>query len=504
MILRELVNEIGIDLRRGSIDIDIKGIAYDSRSVEEGFVFVAIRGFTADGHDYIREALSRGAIAVVTDRDVRTVVRESMSGRANITHIAADDTRVFLALISSVFHGKPSEKLRLIGITGTNGKTTTAHITRDILRASGKNTGMLGTIKYELGERRLDALRTTPESLDIQRYLKEMVDHEIEYSVLEVSSHALTLERVRGCKLEVALFTNFSRDHLDFHATMDEYFRAKSRIFTYLGDGGTAVLNIDDPAVRSLTGELSCNVITCGLEESAMFRAVNISGRASGSGLSFQVRTPEGCFDVESELAGTFNVYNLLMAVAAVHALGISVESIQKGVRALQPVSGRFETVDEGQDFLTILDYAHTEDSLEKVILEARRITDGKVITVFGCGGDRDRGKRPLMGSIASELSDFVIVTSDNPRSEEPSKIIRDILRGIKKENCLTQPDRAKAIRDAVDMAGRGDTVIIAGKGHEDYQEIEGVRVRFSDREVLIRELRRRLETGNKQGGLHA
>jgi UDP-N-acetylmuramoyl-L-alanyl-D-glutamate--2,6-diaminopimelate ligase len=494
MILRELVDGTGIDLRRGSLDIEIKGIAYDSRSVKDGFVFVAVRGFTADGHDYIHEALSRGAIAVVTDREVRTAVQGSINGRNGITHIASADTRKFLALISSLFYGKPSEGLHLIGITGTNGKTTTSHITRDILQASGKNTGMLGTIQYELGDRRLNALRTTPESLDIQRYLKEMVDHKIEYSVLEVSSHALSLERVEGCTFEVAVFTNFSRDHLDFHGTMDNYFRAKRKIFTYLGDGGTAVLNLDDPKVRSLTEKLTCDVITCGLEESAMFMAVNIRGRTSGSGLAFQVRTPEGCFDVESDLSGRFNVYNILMAVTTAYVLGINIESIQKGVRELRPVSGRFETVDEGQDFFSIVDYAHTEDSLEKVILEARRITDGKVITVFGCGGDRDRGKRPLMGSIASKLSDLVIVTSDNPRSEEPSEIIREVFEGIEKENCLGQPDRAKAIREAVDMAERGDTVLIAGKGHEDYQEIEGVKVSFSDREVLTRELRRRLE----------
>jgi UDP-N-acetylmuramoyl-L-alanyl-D-glutamate--2,6-diaminopimelate ligase len=272
---------------------------------------------------------------------------------------------------------------------------------------------------------------------------------------------------------------------------MDKYFRAKSRLFSYLSEDGSAVLNWDDPMVRTLTQSLTCNVVTCGLQEGAVVRAVNITQEEPG-GLSFEVRIPEGEFFVESGLIGRFNVYNILMAIGACYALGVGVETMQKGIREAATIAGRFEKIDEGQNFLCIVDYAHTEDALEKLIQEARRIVRKKVITVFGCGGDRDRSKRPMMGAVASRLSDLVIVTSDNPRSEDPSDIIREIFQGIERDNCMVQPDRARAIGKAVAIAEEGDVILIAGKGHEDYQEIKGVKVSFSDRDVLKKELRRR------------
>ncbi|MEW6715585.1 MAG: UDP-N-acetylmuramoyl-L-alanyl-D-glutamate--2,6-diaminopimelate ligase, partial [Nitrospirota bacterium] len=482
MTISELLRGLDVKKSRGPLDIEIKGIAYDSRLVKYGFLFVAVRGFAADGHDYINDAISRGAVAIVTDEAAGINITEQLLSHNELTHITASESRRALALLSAAFYGYPSSSLSLIGITGTNGKTTTSYITKSILDAWGKNTGLLGTIQYIIGGRSIDSPRTTPESLDVQRYLREMLDNNADYAVLEVSSHALMLDRVEGCSFKVAAFTNFSQDHLDFHETMEEYFSAKRKLFSHLSEDGSAVLNIDDPMLSRLARELSCNVITCGLEEGAMIRAENINVQ---KGLSFDVCTPEGRFRVESEFIGGFNLYNLLIAIGIAHSLGIKEEIIQKGISKARPASGRFESIAEGQEFLCIVDYAHTEDALRKVIVEARKITSGRVITVFGCGGDRDRGKRPLMGAAASELSDAVIVTSDNPRTEEPMGIIREILQGIKRDNYTVQPDRAEAIREAVAMAKEGDTVLVAGKGHEDYQEIQGVRYTFSDKDVL-------------------
>ena len=492
MTLRELLKGLEIKEIRGPADVEISGIAYNSRLIKKDFLFVAVSGFVSDGHDYIQDAVSRGAAAVIAEKAEWTDSVEKLVKQGGLSYIVTSDSRKALALIASTYYGRPSGSFPIVAITGTNGKTTTGYITRHILKAWGKDTGLLGTNEYILGERTLDAPRTTPESLDIQRYLREMLDNGMEYSVLEVSSHALTLERIEGCAFKIAVFTNFSQDHLDFHGTMERYFSAKSRLFSYLSEDGAAVLNYDDPAVRTLTQSLGCRVITCGFQEGAMLRAVNIRDRDVPGGLLFEVRTPEGGFAVESVLVGRFNVYNILMAIGAAYALGIDVETIQRGVREAEVIKGRFEKIDEGQDFICIVDFAHTEDALEKLIKEARRITGGRVITVFGCGGDRDRTKRPRMGASASDLSDLVIVTSDNPRSEDPSEIIRDIFKGIERDNCSVQLDRTKAIREAVEMAEKGDILLIAGKGHEDYQEIKGVKASFSDKEVLIKELKSR------------
>ncbi|KPJ97488.1 MAG: hypothetical protein AMK71_13270, partial [Nitrospira bacterium SG8_35_4] len=350
------------------------------------------------------------------------------------------------------------------------------------------------------------AVNTTPESLDLQRYLSEMVSNKMDYAVLEISSHALSLKRVAGCSLRVAAFTNFTQDHLDFHGDMGAYFNAKRDIFRYLDEGGSAVLNADDPMIQPLARTLArisdSNVITCGMNSDATIRAMNISEqriqnkkhkRTVPAGLSFTARTPSGEIPVNSCLIGRFNVYNILMSIGIAHALGIHTDAIEQGLRSMESVEGRFEQIDEGQDFLAIVDYAHTEDALRNVIETARSVTEGKVITVFGCGGDRDRAKRPQMGEAASAFSDFVIITSDNPRSEDPADIVRDIVYGLKKTNYSVQHDRAEAIAEAVSMAREGDTVIIAGKGHEDYQESKGKRVHFSDKEVLRRKIRKRL-----------
>jgi len=497
----------GLEARRtGPLNAEIKGIAYDSRFVEKSYLFVAVRGFSVDGHNYIKDAVNRGAVAVVSEMavaDVTDAFKHELKDK--VAFIEVTDSREALALISAAFYGKPSKDLSLIGITGTNGKTTTSFITKNIIDAGGKKAGLMGTICYITGGSNMIASHTTPESLNLQRCLSEMVFNKMDYAVLEVSSHALALKRTEGCSFKAAAFTNFSQDHLDFHGTMDEYFRAKCLIFDYLDPEGTAVLNFDDPRIRPLAKTLNRNVITCGIEEGAMIRAENIreyssqqsavSGQKIGGlgGMSFDIQTPGSRFTVNSNLIGRFNVYNILISVGIACSLGINEDVIQQGVQNTKPVEGRFENIDEGQRFLCIVDYAHTDDALRKLIQEARHLTKGRVITVFGCGGNRDRTKRPLMGAAAAELSDFAIVTSDNPRNEDPLEIIKDILKGIGTNNFMVQPDRAAAVREAVAMANEGDTVLVAGKGHEDYQEIQGVRHNFSDKEVLREEIRKRL-----------
>ncbi len=483
MTIAELLRGLKVKKVRGSLGKEVKGIAYDSRLVKNGYLFVAIKGFSVDGHAYIKNAISRGCVGVV--------VEKTWDLQNETTFIEVDDSRKALAFFSAAFYEEPSRKLSLIGITGTNGKTTTSYVTKSILETWGKKVGLLGTINYIIDKKVLAASHTTPESLDLQRYLREMVDNGVEYAVLEVSSHALALQRVEGCSFKVAGFTNFSQDHLDFHGTMEEYFSAKSRLFSYLGKDDYAVLNWGDPMVRSLTEKLNCNLITCGIEKGAILRAGNITENRIQGGLSFEIQTPESKFTVNSGFIGRNNVYNILMSVGIAYALGVNRDAIIKGVREAKPVEGRFERINEGQEFLCIVDYAHTEDALKNLIQEARLMTEGKVITVFGCGGDRDRTKRPRMGTVASKLSDFVIITSDNPRTEEPMEIIKEITKGIRKNNYMIQPDRARAIKEAVSMAKRGDTLLIAGKGHENYQEIKGIRYSFSDKEVFKKAIRK-------------
>lgn len=508
MTIAELLKGLKVRRVKGPLKEEIKGIAYDSRLVKEGFIFVAIRGFSVDGHAYIKDAIGRGAVGVVLEKKIELQSGFPYDLQNGIAFAEVDDSREALASLASVFYKEPSKKLSLIGITGTNGKTTTSYILKSILEKWGKKVGLLGTINYIIGKKIVSAPYTTPESLELQSYLRDMVDNGTEYAVIEISSHALELKRLVGCSFELALFTNFSQDHLDFHGTMDEYFAAKRRLFArdYLAKDGYAILNWDDPLVRSLAEELACNLITCGFEKGAMLRAEGINSskfipkksRQSSKlkedikqnsslfkGLSFEIQTPEGSFTVSSRLIGRINIYNILMAVGAAYALGIDRDVIIEGIREVKPVPGRFERIDKGQKFLCIVDYAHTEDALQKLVQEARLITKGRVITVFGCGGDRDKTKRPKMGAVAAELSDFVILTSDNPRTEKPEEIIKGIIKGIKKDNYTVQPDRSSAIKQAVSMAEAGDTLLVAGKGHEDYQEINGMRYPFSDKEEI-------------------
>ncbi len=494
MIISELLEGLSIKKMFGPMNSLIKGIAYDSRLVKKDFLFVAVKGFSVDGHDYITDALSRGAAALIVENAAARANAKRFDTDKNTAFVEVSDSRKALALISAAFYGHPSGSLSLIGITGTNGKTTTSFIVKNIIEAGGKKTGLLGTNCYMTGGKTRTAPNTTPESLDLQRYLSEMVDNKMEYAAIEVSSHGLALKRVEGSSFKVAAFTNFTQDHLDFHGSMDEYFKAKGMLFSYMDGEGTAVLNWDDPKVKTLANDLKCKVVTCGTEDGAMIRAENIKGQSGGApGLYFDIQTPHGRFNIESQLMGRFNVSNILMAAGITHALGFSADVIQKGIRNARPVEGRFENINAGQSFTCIVDYAHTDDALKKLLEEARRIAEGKMITVFGCGGDRDKTKRPLMGVAASELSDFVFVTSDNPRSEDPSGIIEEIIMGMKKKNYKVQTDRRDAIKEAVAMAHSGDILIVAGKGHEEYQEIDGVRNHFSDKEELRKAIKKQL-----------
>jgi UDP-N-acetylmuramoyl-L-alanyl-D-glutamate--2,6-diaminopimelate ligase len=503
MTISELLEGLNIKGTDGPLNTVIKGVAYNSRLVEKDFLFVAVKGFRVDGHDYIKDALSRGAAAIVMEnaRAVEDVKQHADLNR--ISFVEVSDSRKALALIASAFYEHPSKNLSLVGITGTNGKTTTSFITKSIIEAGGSRAGLIGTISCITGERNEVSVNTTPESLDLQRYLKEMVTNKMEYAVLEVSSHALSLDRVRGCSYKAAAFTNFTQDHLDFHNTMDEYFSAKTRIFNSLEEDGKAVLNMDDPMIGQLAGEIKNDIVTFGVDNDAMIRAENITDSQSlpagqTAGLSFDVRMPEGGFRVDSKLMGRFNVYNILASIGIAYALGIDEDTIKKGVMAAEPVAGRFENLNEGQNFLCIVDFAHTEDALRKVIEEARLMTKGRVITVVGCGGDRDRSKRPLMGFAASELSDLVFITSDNPRTEDPMEIIEDMVKGIKKDNYIIRADRETAIREAVLIAQEGDAVIAAGKGHENYQDMKGEKHHFSDKEILSRAIRESLAGGGE------
>ncbi len=492
MKLEELIEGLGLTV--GDPVCEIKGLASDSRRVREGDLFFAIQGGRHNGNDYTVDAVSRGARAVISERAPRRDL--------GVPCLQVSDIHRAMAAIADRFHGHPSGRLKVVGVTGTNGKTTTAHLVRSILECSGIKAGLIGTTGYILGGEVEKGLFTTPEAIEFQRMLGEIRDAGMSHAVTEVSSHALSMRRVDCTEFQVSVFTNLTRDHLDFHGDMESYYRAKRRLFSEL-TRAASVVNSDDPYGRRLIDEMKgsggkrgLRMITYGLGEDAELRAIGINETVQGLNFTVMYR-PEGATavmaNIASSLIGITNVYNILAAIGASVALGLQWRRIAEGVRRFRGVEGRMEPVKAGQDFLAVVDYAHTPDALRKVLETLRRITEGRIITVFGCGGDRDRGKRPQMGSAAAELSDLVVVTSDNPRTEDPEAIIKDITSGIKGDNYTVEPDRMRAIQRAVSMAGRGDVVLVAGKGHEDYQEIRGVRHPFSDREALkgaIRALR--------------
>ncbi|MGC9219756.1 MAG: UDP-N-acetylmuramoyl-L-alanyl-D-glutamate--2,6-diaminopimelate ligase [Solirubrobacteraceae bacterium] len=459
--------------------VTVTGLAYDNRSVRAGDLFFCVPGFTRDGHDFAAAAVAAGAVALVADHPLKI----------DVPQVVVADVRRSMGPAAAAFFGDPTALLQLAGVTGTNGKTTTAYLIRAMLEAAGRQTGMLGTVKSVIARVESDVQRTTPEGIDLQRSLRAMVDGGDRACVMEVSSHALALGRVEGCHFDVGIFTNLTQDHLDFHPTMEDYFLAKRRLFL---DGASSVTlaNVDDPYGARLAADPAIsNVIRFGLgRHAADYSASNL--RASRHGTDFTLATPEGTVDVHSPLRGRFNVYNALGAIGAARALGVTLAEAVKALADAGQVPGRFQTVDEGQPFAVVVDYAHTPDSLENVLRAARNLDAGRVIVVFGCGGDRDRGKRPLMGEIASRLADEVIITSDNPRSEDPQAIIAEILAGASRK-VDHQVDRQKAITAAIGRARKGDVVVIAGKGHERGQEFEaGRKVPFDDVVVARQALR--------------
>jgi UDP-N-acetylmuramoyl-L-alanyl-D-glutamate--2,6-diaminopimelate ligase len=455
-------------------DIEVTNLAYDNRAVEAGALFFCVPGFTRDGHDYAPDAIGRGAVALVVERPLDLGVPE----------IRVASVREAMAPAAAAFYGDPTATLQVTGVTGTNGKTTTAFLIRELLEAAGLQTGLLGTVKSVIGGDEREVQRTTPEAIDLQRTFREMLDAGDRACSIEVSSHALELHRADAVHFAAAIFTNLTQDHLDFHETMEDYFRAKQRLFET--GPGVAVINVDDPYGARLAGSVE-NPVTFAVDRDATYRAVDVETGLSGS--RFTVVVGDDRVEVGSPLRGTFNVYNVLGALATAHRLGVRLETIAGAIEHAGQVPGRFEPVDEGQGFAVLVDYAHTPDSLENVLAAARTLTEGRVHVVFGCGGDRDRGKRPLMGEIATRLADRVIVTSDNPRSEEPEAIVDEILEGAGSD-VRSQVDRRSAIAEAIAGAAAGDVVVIAGKGHEQGQEFTGGhKIPFDDvtvaREVL-------------------
>ncbi len=491
MRLGDLLRGLDQAIIHGNPDTEISGVRYDSRSVTPGNLFVAMPGQKADGHQFLDEAVKRGAAALFIGKERKPI------SKAGIAVVEVPDTRRALAIAANIFYGFPSRSMVLIGITGTNGKTTSSYLIKGILEAAGKRVGLIGTISYQIVGEQIPAPHTTPESADLQEILAKMRDRELEYVVMEVSSHALGQDRVFGTAFDIALFTNLTQDHLDFHITMEEYFRTKLRLFQDLKPKGNikirGVINLDDKWGKQIIGEIKYPCLSYSLTDTG---DITVQACLLGSdGASFTAVTPVGKFDIKSKLAGKHNLQNILASIGVACALDIPVKAIQDGIASVENVPGRLEKVSEGQDFEVFVDYAHTEDALRNLLSLAKEISKGKIITVFGCGGERDRGKRPKMGKVARDMSDIMIITSDNPRGEDPLVIIKEIETGIsglkRGTDYFVVEDRRSAIEMAVDLAMPGDTVILAGKGHEDYQIIGGKRMHFDDREVareIIRE----------------
>jgi UDP-N-acetylmuramoyl-L-alanyl-D-glutamate--2,6-diaminopimelate ligase len=471
----------------------VEDLAYDSRRVNRGALFFAFPGSRADGRSFAEQAVKTGAIAVVSELPAPLEFEGSW--------IEVEHGRQALALAARNFYKRPDERVAVTGITGTNGKTTTSYLIDSILRAASKTTALVGTIEYHLGDRILPAVNTTPESLDLYRLLAELEQIKGTFATMEASSHALALSRIYGIHFHTAVFTNLTRDHLDFHQTMENYFAAKQALFAGAGAPAPpfAVINRDDEYGQKIKTGPDTKVLWYGLGKDANVRARHIS--SGFDGLRFEVNAEGKRFTVHSGLIGRINVYNILAACGAGLSYGLPAEMIARGIANCRAVPGRFERVDEGQPFVVVVDYAHTDDALRNVISMARGLRPKRVVTLFGCGGDRDRTKRPIMGQVAAELSDLVVLTSDNPRSEDPLDIMNDVLVGIRRKDtpCLVELDRAAAIRRAIEEARPGDILILAGKGHETYQIVKDRTIPFDDREVareVLRGFGYRLRTG--------
>jgi len=476
--------------------IEIQQVTCDSRKVQKGALFFALHGAKVDGNTFIEDAVKRGAAAIVSEEQSPEKLTRG------IAWVQVDHARKVLATVAANFFDHPANFLQLVAVTGTNGKTTTTSLVDAIVKGSGAKTGLFGTIAYHTPLGDYPAPNTTPESVDLQGFFAEIRDAGGKYAVLEASSHSLSMDRLWGCHFQAAVFTNLTREHMDFHKTFEDYFAAKRMLFEGTGAGApeVAILNTDDSYGKQLAG-LAKNTVTYGLESGTDITTKKF--QLSFEGLNFTAHTPNGKLQVTSRLVGRINVYNLLAAIGAAQSLGLSNEIIERGIQNLESVSGRFQRVDMGQPFLVVVDYAHTDDALENLIRTARELNPkGRIITLFGCGGLKDRTKRPVMGEVTGRLSDLTILSSDNPRSEDPLKIISDIVVGLQRTNgkYLIEPDREKAIGMAIDEARAGDIILLAGKGHEDYQILADRTLKFDDREMARRALRERGFEGPQDG----
>ncbi|MDQ7819784.1 MAG: UDP-N-acetylmuramoyl-L-alanyl-D-glutamate--2,6-diaminopimelate ligase [Armatimonadota bacterium] len=480
--LRLLLQQISPVTVRGAVDRPVEAVVSHSDDAVPGSLFVAVRGRMHDGHTFVGQAVARGATVVVVERPVPVP--------DHVTQVVVEDSRRALAELSAAWYGHPSRDLTVVGITGTNGKGTTAHLLEAALTRAGYRTAVIGTLGVTVGAVTTPLQRTTPEAPELQGLLRRLADGGVQVVAMEVASHGLVLHRVTATRFRGAVFTNLTQDHLDFHGTLDAYREAKARLFRMVEPSGFAVVNADDPSAEAMARASRAPVTTYGVRAPADVRATDV--QVGLDGVRFVAVTGDGRCPVRLRLRGRFNVSNALAALAAARALGVALEAAAAGLEDVAGVPGRFEAVDAGQPFAVIVDYAHTPDGLRRALEAARDLASGRVVVVFGCGGDRDRTKRPVMGRIACELADRVIVTSDNPRSEDPMAIIEEILAGTRgaADRVDVEPDRRAAIYRAVALARPGDVVLIAGKGHEPYQEIAGVRHPFDDRRVAAEALR--------------
>lgn len=474
MKLSELLADIEVEKIIGAEQLNVTGIAFNSMEVRPGNIFVCITGFKTDGHKYAADAIDRGAIAVIAERDISEL---------GVTCIICKNTRLALAKAAANFYGHPERKFRLIGITGTNGKTTATYLVKSVLESLGRKVGLIGTNQNMIGTEVIPSKHTTPDSLELMQLFSQMAEKGAEYVVMEVSSHSLALDRVTACRFDVGAFTNITQDHLDFHKTMENYLAAKSILFTISKAG---VINRDDSGSDYLLEHSTCErMLTYGIESDCDIHASDV--KLSEKGVAFKVSYENKEYDVELGIPGMFSVYNALTALGCLVSEGIHMDDAVEGLKSARGVKGRIEVVETNRDFSVIIDYAHTPDGLYNVIRTIRGFCKGRIITVFGCGGDRDAGKRPKMGRIAAELSDYCVVTSDNPRTENPVAIINDVVEGVKNGKCdyTVVVNRFEAIETALDMAKKDDVVLLAGKGHETYQILADRTIDFDEREIV-------------------
>lgn len=491
MQLQQLTTLLKTSILHGDGQLTITGVQTDSRKVQPGDLFICLPGHTVDGHRFAPQAIASGAVALVVTQLLDV----------HVPQVVVKDTRLAMAIIADFFYGQPSRQMKLIGVTGTNGKTTTTYLIERIFADAAYRAGVIGTVERRFAGQTFPMSGTTPEALDLQQYLAQMIEADTNVCAMEVSSHALEQGRVKGCRFRTAIFTNLTQDHLDYHETMEKYAAAKALFFSRLGneyalqeaDRSYAVLNCDDAAYTLFAATTAAEVVTYGIDNVADVRASNIQIMAEGT--SFHVQTWQGNIDITLQMAGKFNVYNALAAICAGLLENIPLPQIKRSLEAVPGVPGRVEAVRAGQNFAVIVDYAHTPDGLDNVLKAMKELATARIITVFGCGGDRDRTKRPMMGQIAAQYSDYVFVTSDNPRTEDPKTILTDIEAGLMAHNvdrsCYElEVDRHIAIKKAVEMASANDVVLIAGKGHETYQIIGKVVHEFDDREVAKQAIR--------------